>query len=54
LLAQGLAQEAPKLAISEPSESKVSDPGLATVIDRWGALPEHVRLAILSLVETAK
>ncbi len=30
------------------------NPELAEVIDRWQALPEAVRLAILALVRTAK
>jgi hypothetical protein len=31
-----------------------TDPALAKIIEVWHALPDHIRAAILALVETAK
>jgi len=53
LLAQQLAQETQKPANYEPPEASALDPGLASVIDRWTALPEHFRQTILTLIQTA-
>ena len=35
-------------------ESKAEDPDLARVITAWPDLPEHVRLAMLALVDTTR
>lgn len=56
------ALTAPKTAISETasaksgapeSEKPSSDPDLALILDRWPNLPEHVRQAVLALVQTS-
>ena len=38
----------------EVSESIPVDPDLAGVVVAWPALPEHIRAAVLALVETAE
>jgi hypothetical protein len=52
LLAQGLAQEGRKPAISEPSASKVSDPDLARLLELWERLPEAGRKLLRQTAET--
>ncbi len=43
-----------KVAFSNPPEPSQVDPDLAQIVAAWPALPEHVRLAVLALVETAR
>jgi hypothetical protein len=31
-----------------------ADPDLARIIDAWSALPDHIKAAVLALVQTAR
>jgi hypothetical protein len=44
----------PSPAVERSSESQLLDPELAKVVLAWGALPGHVKLAILALAQVAK
>ena len=35
-------------------KSEVADPELARVIESWPTLPEHIRAAVLALIQTAQ
>ena len=53
LLAQPLAQESQKQAISNRAESKPLGADLALIVERWDALPEAVRAGIVAMVKAA-
>jgi hypothetical protein len=44
----------PSTAVESSSESQLLDPDLAKVVLAWGALPGHVKLAMLALAQVAK
>ena len=46
--------QAPPTGLIAPNADAIAAPDLATVIDAWPTLPEHLRKAILAIVEAAK
>ena len=47
-------QDTPRPDTPENTLVKINSPELQLVIDRWESLPDHVREAVLSLVELAE
>jgi hypothetical protein len=44
---------APELTPENPSTA-ISDTDLSRVVEAWGRLPEHIKAAVLALIETAR
>jgi hypothetical protein len=50
---KGLRVEGASLAPHLPTDTRQSDPDLGLINERWKALPEPIRAAILALVQAA-
>ena len=55
-VAKGLPQNGPEpdAGPEAPPAGAIDDRDLARVVEAWGGLPEHVRAAVMTLVESAE
>jgi hypothetical protein len=52
-VARRVAQKDPKPNLDFPSTLPVPDPDLTRILDAWPALPQHIKAAVLALVQTS-